>query len=213
MATSSLVPLPQPDQPGLFNPTRALGGLSPLPPDASSRGSIDPDIAEVYFLVMHFLASGPCTRAFGQLWNELLQHKLLPRRFHAWYARDRKNSGNEDDDGLSLPLSYTDIVTRHPHVEPGHLVKLLQQLLVYNQRSVAALEPAHSRIPTAADVPTLLGAGAFSLLDCEYQPGNQTLVEVTVLQLKRIVVCFVMCSSAGLLTRIYMNFSFGPWRQ
>jgi hypothetical protein len=112
MATSSLVPLPQPDQPGLFNPTRALGGLSPLPPDASSRGSIDPDIAEVYFLVMHFLASGPCTRAFGQLWNELLQHKLLPRRFHAWYARDRKNSGNEDDDGLSLPLSYTDIVTR-----------------------------------------------------------------------------------------------------
>jgi len=112
MATSSLVPLPQPDQPGLFNPTRALGGLSPLPPDASLRGSIDPDIAEVYFLVMHFLASGPCTRAFGQLWNELLQHKLLPRRFHAWYARDRKNSGNEDDDGLSLPLSYTDIVTR-----------------------------------------------------------------------------------------------------
>ncbi|CAM6040557.1 unnamed protein product [Sphagnum compactum] len=173
MATSSLVPLPQPDQPGLFNPTRALGGLSPLPPDASSRGSIDPDIAEVYFLVMHFLASGPCTRAFGQLWNELLQHKLLPRRFHAWYARDRKNSGNEDDDGLSLPLSYTDIVTRHPHVEPGHLVKLLQQLLVYNQRSVAALEPAHSRIPTAADVPTLLGAGAFSLLDLERSQASK----------------------------------------
>ncbi len=108
---------------------------------------------------------------------------------------------------------YAFLNCRHPHVEPGHLVKLLQQLLVYNQRSVAALEPAHSRIPTAADVPTLLGAGAFSLLDCEYQPGNQTLVEVTVLQLKRIVVCFVMCSSAGLLTRIYMNFSFGPWRQ
>jgi hypothetical protein len=46
-------------------------------------------------------------------------------------------------------------------------------LLVYNQRSVAALEPAHSRIPTAADVPTLLGAGAFSLLDMERSQASK----------------------------------------
>lgn len=46
-------------------------------------------------------------------------------------------------------------------------MKLLKQLLIYNRKSVAGQEPRNSRIPTAADVPTLLGTGEFSLVECE----------------------------------------------
>jgi PH-interacting protein len=56
---------------------------------------------------------------------------------------------------------------RYPNIEKTHLVKLLQQLLIHDRRLVATMEQPHSRIPTAADAPTLLGSGAFSLLDCE----------------------------------------------
>ena len=73
---------------------------------------VDVDLSEVYFLIMHFLAGGPCTRATGQLWNELLQHKLLPRRYHAWFSRSGMPSTDEDDDGISFPLSYIQVVER-----------------------------------------------------------------------------------------------------
>jgi PH-interacting protein len=56
---------------------------------------------------------------------------------------------------------------RYPNIEKTHLVKLLQQLLIHDRRLVATMEPPQSRIPTAADAPTLLGSGAFSLLDSE----------------------------------------------
>jgi hypothetical protein len=46
-------------------------------------------------------------------------------------------------------------------------VKLLKQLLIYNRKSVAGQESRNSRIPAAADVPTLLGTGEFSLVECE----------------------------------------------
>jgi PH-interacting protein len=171
-AALAAVPLiqQQPDQLGPFNvPTTT--SLSLLQNNAMSSSSghddIQPDVSEIYFLVMHFLASGPCSRAFGQLWNELLQHKLLPRRFHAWVSRDGKQSNDENDDGASFPLSYRDVEARYPNIEKTHLVKLLQQLLIHDRRLVATMEPPHSRIPTAADAPTLLGSGAFSLLDSE----------------------------------------------
>ncbi|CAM6028196.1 unnamed protein product [Sphagnum balticum] len=171
-AALAAVPLiqQQPDQLGPFNvPTTT--SLSLLQNNAMSSSSghddIQPDVSEIYFLVMHFLASGPCSRAFGQLWNELLQHKLLPRRFHAWVSRDGKQSTDENDDGASFPLSYRDVEARYPNIEKTHLVKLLQQLLIHDRRLVATMEPPHSRIPTAADAPTLLGSGAFSLLDSE----------------------------------------------
>ncbi|RRT82932.1 hypothetical protein B296_00011215 [Ensete ventricosum] len=70
------------------------------------EADVDIDIREVYFLIMHFLSSGPCKRTYGQLWNELLEHQLLPRRYHAWYSRCGARSGDEDDDGMSLPLCY-----------------------------------------------------------------------------------------------------------
>lgn len=93
--------------------SRAMAPPISLRHNIVHKESVEVDLREVYFLVMHFLANGPCTRAFGQLWNELLQHKLLPRRYHAWYSRDHLPSGDENDDGLSFPLSYRDVAHRY----------------------------------------------------------------------------------------------------
>ena len=76
----------------------------PLEPD------VDIDLREIYFLIMHFLSAGPCHKTFGQLWNELLEHQLLPRRYHALYSRNGAHSGDENDDGMSFPLSYNMLV-------------------------------------------------------------------------------------------------------
>lgn len=125
----------------------------------------DVDLREVYFLIMHFLSSGPCQKTLGLLWDELLEHQLLPRRYHAWFSRSGAHKGNDNDDGISFPLSYNKLVERYPHIEWDHLVKLLRQLLLYKA------SPLHGRIggiaPNAADVPTLLGSGSFSLLECD----------------------------------------------
>lgn len=77
-----------------------------------AKADVDVDVREIYFLIMHFLSAGPCQRTCGQFWNELLEHQLLPRRYHAWYSRGGEPSGNEDDDGMSLPLSYNKLVER-----------------------------------------------------------------------------------------------------
>lgn len=74
---------------------------------------VDIDLREVYFLIMHFLSAGPCHRTYGQFWNELLEHQLLPRRYHAWYSRSGAHIGDENDDGLSFPLSYNKLVERY----------------------------------------------------------------------------------------------------
>ena len=74
---------------------------------------VDIDLREVYFLIMHFLSAGPCHRTYGQFWNELLEHQLLPRRYHAWYSRSGLRSGDENDDGSSFPLSYNKLVERY----------------------------------------------------------------------------------------------------
>lgn len=74
---------------------------------------IDVDLREIYFLIMHFLSAGPCQRTYVQCWNELLDHQLLPRRYHAWYSRSGVRSGDENDDGKSFPLNYTDLVKRY----------------------------------------------------------------------------------------------------
>jgi hypothetical protein len=112
-----LHPLQQQDQLDVSRsiiPVISPGTSIGLRPKAQASGeNIDVDLREVYFLVMHFLANGPCTRAFGQLWNELLQHKLLPRRYHAHYSRDGQPTEDENDDGLSYPLSYRDVASRY----------------------------------------------------------------------------------------------------
>ena len=74
---------------------------------------VDIDLREVYFLIMHFLSAGPCLRTCGQLWNELLEHQLLPRRYHAWYSRNGFHSGDVNDDGMSFPLSYNMLAERY----------------------------------------------------------------------------------------------------
>jgi len=50
---------------------------------------------------------------------------------------------------------------RYPHVAKDHLVKLLKQLML------STAHPLNGKVnsPNAADVPTLLGDGSFSLLD------------------------------------------------
>lgn len=80
---------------------------------AEQNHDVEVDLREVYFLIMHFLSSGPCQRTCVQLWNELLEHQLLPRRYHAWYSRSGMPSGDEDDSGLSFPLSYNQLVERY----------------------------------------------------------------------------------------------------
>lgn len=82
-----------------------------MSPDLES--DVDVDLREIYFLIMHFLSVGPCQRTCGQFWNELLEHDLLPRRYHAWYSRSGGPSGDENDNGLSFPLSYNKLVERY----------------------------------------------------------------------------------------------------
>ncbi|KAF2304775.1 hypothetical protein GH714_037926 [Hevea brasiliensis] len=132
--------------------------------EQQQRTDVDVDLREVYFLILLFLSSGPCQKSFGHFWNELLEHELLPRRYHAWFSRSGACSGNDDDDGVSLPLSYNKLVDRYPHIEKDHLVKLLKQLLQHIAPPVPDKPGVHP--PNAADVPTLLGSGSFSLLDC-----------------------------------------------
>ncbi|KAL0414816.1 UNVERIFIED_CONTAM: PH-interacting protein [Sesamum radiatum] len=127
-----------------------------------TEADVDIDLREVYFLIMHFLSAGPCHRTYGQFWNELLEHQLLPRRYHAWYSRSGMRSGDENDDGVSFPLSYNKLVERHPHVEKDHLVKLLKQLLLGVTAPSRGLTGGN--VLNAATVPTLLGTGSFSLL-------------------------------------------------
>ncbi|KAL6645709.1 hypothetical protein ACP70R_017317 [Stipagrostis hirtigluma subsp. patula] len=160
-----------PDNATAFNmmaldfPSQEVGKVNPLnsvmSADVASTDDVDIDMREVYFLIMHFLSHGPFKRTFGELCNELLEHQLLPRRYHSWYSRGGFHSGEENDDGISLPLDYLKLVERYPHIGKDHLVKLLKQLMV------ASCHP-HSLIgagsPNAADVPTLLGSNSFSLL-------------------------------------------------
>ena len=74
---------------------------------------VDIDLREIYFLIMHFLAPGPCQRTFEQFGNELLEYQLLPRRYHAWFSRSGAHSGDGDDDGISFLLSYHNVVERY----------------------------------------------------------------------------------------------------
>lgn len=87
-------------------------GQSTVQQRRTTEADVDIDIREVYFLIMHFLSAGPCHRTYGQFWNELLEHQLLPRRYHAWYSRSGMQSGDENDNGMSFPLSYNKLVER-----------------------------------------------------------------------------------------------------
>ncbi|RLN15546.1 bromodomain and WD repeat-containing protein 3-like [Panicum miliaceum] len=151
-------------------PSQELEKVNPLnsvmSADVASMDGVDIDMREVYFLIMHFLSHGPFKRTFGELCNELLEHQLLPRRYHAWYSRRGFHSGEENDDGISLPLGYAKLAERYPHIGKDHLVKLLKQLMV------SSCHP-HNLIgafsPNAADVPTVLGSNSFSLLASDRQ--------------------------------------------
>ncbi|XP_027118426.2 uncharacterized protein [Coffea arabica] len=127
-----------------------------------AAANVDVDIREVYFLIMRFLSTGPCQKTFTQILDELLEHELLPRRYHAWYSRSGAQSGHENDDGVSFPLNYDNLVKRFPHIEDDHLVKLLRQLMLSTSTPLPCI--VGRTVPSASDVPTLLGTGSFSLL-------------------------------------------------
>ncbi|XP_022955684.1 bromodomain and WD repeat-containing protein 1-like [Cucurbita moschata] len=141
--------------------------------EPETNQTLEPDVEidprEVYFLIMHFLSSGPCRRTCGLLWDELFENQLLPRRYHAWYSRNGMHSGHENDDGLSFPLSYQHLVERYPHVDKNHLIKLLKQLMLNKAPPSRGMSGAIA--PNAADVPTLLGTGTFSLLSYDKHDG------------------------------------------
>ncbi|XP_010544972.1 PREDICTED: PH-interacting protein [Tarenaya hassleriana] len=161
-ATSNLTDVAQDNIP--FDQQERLAGHASL-------NNVDIDLREVYFLILHFLSTGPCKRTLGHLRDELLENQLLPRRYHSRCSRSGTYSGHADDDGISLPLSYGNLEERYPHIEKDHLVKLLKQLILNSS------SPLHERVegnaPNAADVPTLLGCGSFSLLDHDKIMENQ----------------------------------------
>ncbi|XP_050372608.1 uncharacterized protein LOC126790430 [Argentina anserina] len=132
---------------------------------------LDVDLREVYFLIMHFLSAGPCRKTCAQFWNELLEHQILPRRYHAWYSRKGLHSGDGHDDGQSFPLNYDMLVPRYPHIEQDHLVKLLKQMILSTAPPPRGMSGRNA--PNAADVPTLLGTGTFSLLSYDKQENNE----------------------------------------
>ncbi|EEF47272.1 WD-repeat protein, putative [Ricinus communis] len=139
--------------------------------EKKKKHDFDVDLREVYFLILSFLSSGPCQRTADLFWNELLEHELLPRRYHAWFSRSGVCSGNDNDDGVSLPLNYNKLVERYPHIEKDHLIKLLKQLLLHADSPVDGNNEEYT--PNAAKVPTLLGSGSFSLLDSDRNMGEQ----------------------------------------
>ncbi|KAF7070012.1 hypothetical protein CFC21_075573 [Triticum aestivum] len=155
--STSMVPLDVPSQaPEKINSLNQV-----ISADVPCEAPVDFDARELYFLIAHFLSHGPLKRTAGELCSELQEHQLLPRRYHAWYSRGGFHSGEENDDGVSLPLDYLKLVERYPHIGKDHLVKLLKQLMVsscHPERLIGAVSP------NAADVPTLLGSNSFSLL-------------------------------------------------
>ncbi|XP_022972302.1 bromodomain and WD repeat-containing protein 1-like [Cucurbita maxima] len=140
-----------------------------LETNQTSEPDVEIDLREVYFLIMHFLSSGPCHRTCGLLWDELFEHQLLPRRYHAWFSRNGMQSGHENDDGSSFPLKYQHLVERYSHVDKDHLIKLLKQLMLSKASPSGGMNGAIA--PNAADVPTLLGTGTFSLLSYDKNEG------------------------------------------
>lgn len=53
---------------------------------------------------------------------------------------------------------------RYAHIGKDHLIKLLKQLLLSKVNVPPGIVARN--VPNAADVPTLLGTGSFSLLGC-----------------------------------------------
>ncbi|XP_018482991.2 uncharacterized protein LOC108854004 isoform X1 [Raphanus sativus] len=144
------------------------GNVQMADPDIAQNvvPNIDLDMREVYFLMLHLLSSGPCQKTYALLRHELLEHELLPRRYHAWYSRTGLPSGDENDDGDSFPLNYTELVKRYSHVKKDHLVELLKQLVFVSSRPTPSrgLGDGNGNNLIVAGVPTLLGTGSFSLL-------------------------------------------------
>ncbi|XP_047969785.1 PH-interacting protein [Salvia hispanica] len=138
--------------------------------DCAASMDIDVDLREIYFLIMHFLSSGPCLKTFGQFHEELLEHELLPRRYHGCYSRDAA-CRDENDDGKSFPLTYENLSRRYSHIEKDHLVRLLKQLMLLTSPPLRCM--VGKVVPSAADVPTLLGSESFSLLSGEKNKTNK----------------------------------------
>ncbi|KAK4769186.1 hypothetical protein SAY86_027336 [Trapa natans] len=81
-----------PCSPGMmFLPNKVPGvaGCEKKTASHAMEDDVDIDIIEVYFLILHFLSGGPCQRTLGLLQNELLEHQLLLRRYHAFVIKEK----------------------------------------------------------------------------------------------------------------------------
>jgi len=73
----------------------------------SSSSSSTPTSTELYFLIAHFLESGPCKQAADVLKAELHQHGLLPRTYTCpWRGEWRAATFDEAVRTHSLPLDH-----------------------------------------------------------------------------------------------------------
>ncbi|XP_073311170.1 uncharacterized protein [Primulina huaijiensis] len=161
---------------GTINFINKVHAKSPMevceePADHAGAVDVDVDLREIYFLIMHFLSAGPCQNTFGKLWDELLEHDLLPRRYHALFSRSGAVVGDESNVGNSVPLNYDNLVGRYSHVEKDHLVKLFKQVMLTQCLPLRCV--VGRTAPSATDVPTLLGTGSFSLLPCDKNKVNK----------------------------------------
>lgn len=59
---------------------------------------------------------------------------------------------------------HLNFFTRYSHAEKDHLVRLLKQLMLMASPPLQRMTGRTT--PSAADVPTLLGTGSFSLFSC-----------------------------------------------
>jgi len=101
--------------------------------DSAVAADVDIDIREVYFLIMHFLSAGPCQKTFAQFSNELMEHRLLPRRYHAWYSLTGLHSGDQNDDGISFPLTYENLL--HRYVSSSQLLSISRAVVLMSPRT------------------------------------------------------------------------------
>ncbi|KAM4701838.1 bromodomain and WD repeat-containing protein 1 [Discoglossus pictus] len=70
--------------------------------------------SELYFLIAHFLSSGPCRKSAEMLIQELNEYQMFPKR--------RDWLGNEH------PRTFEDFISLNKHIAPDHLLQICQYM-------------------------------------------------------------------------------------
>ncbi|EDV25019.1 uncharacterized protein TRIADDRAFT_25819, partial [Trichoplax adhaerens] len=97
---------------------------------------------ELYFLIVHFLSSGPCKEAAKVLREEVDKYHVLPKRYD-W-------QGNEHDQ------NYDHMLRQNSHIKSHHIFQLCKRL-----KNLISKQPCSPNVR----IETLLGRDQFSLLN------------------------------------------------